>query len=65
MHDYHLKNTCTKKFIFNIVMHLSMSSPRVEGRANHGNLTLRSVPRVGILIISDVPGVGNFDMSPP
>lgn len=61
MHDYHLKNTCTK----NIVMHLSMSSPRVEGRANHGNLTLRSVPRVGILIIGDVPGVGNFDMSPP
>ena len=42
-----------------------MSSPRVEGRANHGNLTLRSVPRVGILIIRDVPGVGNFDMLPP
>lgn len=62
MHDYHLKNTCTK----NIVMHLSMSSPRVEGRANHGNLTLRSVPRVGILIIRDVPGGGgNFDMSLP
>ena len=56
MHDYRLKNTCTK----NTVMHLSMSSPRVEGQANHGNLTLRSVPRVGILNIIFVmfPGLG-------
>lgn len=60
MHDYRLKNTSTK----NTVMHLSMSSPRVEGQANHGNLTLRSVPRVGILNICDVPRVGNFDKPP-
>ena len=41
-----------------------MSSPRGGGgggRATHGNLTVRSAPRVGILIIHDVPGVGNFD----
>ena len=34
--------------------HLSMVSPRrggEGGRANHANLIMRSVPRVGILII--------------
>ena len=46
------------------VMHLSMSSLGGGGGwATHRNLTVRSVPRVRILIICDVPaGVGNFDI---
>ena len=36
-------------------MHLSMLSPGRGGgsRANHGNIIVRSVPRVGILIVSE------------
>ena len=29
----------------------------------HGALTVRSVPRVGILIVRHIPRVGNFDMA--
>ena len=42
-----------------------MLSPRgggEGGRATHGILTV-FVPRVGILIVRDVPRVGNFDMA--
>ena len=36
-------------------IHLSMLSPRGGGsRASHGVLTVRSVPRVGILIVQDI-----------
>ena len=44
------------------IMHLSMSSPRGGGggggQANHGNLTVGYIPRVGILI-----GHHAFDLS--
>ena len=44
-------------------MYLSMLSPRGDGgRANHGILIKRSFPTVGILIVHDVPRVGEFDM---
>ena len=33
-----------------ILIHLSMSSPKGEGRATHGNLTVTYTSRVGILI---------------
>ena len=58
-------------------MYLSMLSPRrgrrgggggaVLGRANRGNLIMRSVPRVGILIVRrtfdnlNLPPGGDFD----
>ena len=42
-------------------MHLSMLSPRErEG----GTLTVRSVPRVGILILRHIPRVGNLTWPP-
>ena len=42
-------------------IHLSMLSPRGGGsRASHGVLTVRSVPRVGILIVQDIRRVGNL-----
>lgn len=42
-------------------MHLSMLSQRGGGgRANNGNLIVKSVPRVEFSILSDVPRVGNL-----
>ena len=41
------------------VMHLSMLSPKVQGRgATRGNLIQRAFPRVGILTLSPAPGSG-------
>ena len=34
---------------FNLLMHQSMLSPRLGGRATHGKLTERAFPRVGNL----------------
>ena len=50
-------------------MHLSMLSPREGGgggevRATHRVLTVRSVLRVGILIVQDIPRVGNLTWPP-
>ena len=46
------------------IMYLSMLSPRPRwwwgGRATHGVLTVRSVPRVWILIVQDIPRVENL-----
>ena len=41
-------------------MHLSMLSLRVGGLATHGVSTVRSVPKVVILIVQDIPRVGNL-----
>ena len=41
-------------------MHLSVLSPREGGRDNHKSLIVRSVPRVGILIVCDVPRLANL-----
>ena len=49
------------------IMHLSMLSPRVGGRATHGKLTESAFPWVGILTLSVAPGtprVGNLTWSP-
>ena len=53
--------------MISLVMHLSMLSPREGGRANHGSLIVRSVPRVGILFVQrtfyhlHLPPGGHFD----
>ena len=43
-----------------VIMHLSMLSPRVGGRATHGKLTRRAFPWVVILTFGFRPGVRNL-----
>ena len=48
----------SQKLQIPLLMHLSMLSPREGGgggRANHGSLIVKYAPRVGVLIVCDVP----------
>ena len=42
-------------------MHYQCQARGGRGWPTHENLTVRCVSRVGILIVCDIPGVGNFD----